>query len=67
MSPAIKHGFGHNTRGNAQCRPAKGGSTDPNIISDGYAISNTASLFGEWTGYSKVVNFTADPGQGQSA
>jgi hypothetical protein len=50
--------------------PAKGASDDPNIMSGGYAISNSSSLFGGWTvyspgfgaGYSKVVNFTATAG-----
>ena len=51
--------------------PSKGASTDPNIMSGGYAISNTSNLFGPWTiyppgfgaGYSKVVNFTTLGGE----
>ena len=50
--------------------PAPGASIDPNIMSGGYAISNSSDIFGGWTtyhpgfgaGYSKVVNFTARPG-----
>ena len=61
---------GLNHGGGAGTWPEKGASTDPNIMSGGYAISNTPSLFGGWTvsppgfgaGYSKVVNFTATGG-----
>jgi hypothetical protein len=46
--------------------PATGASTDPNIMSGGYAISNSSQLFGAWTiypagygaGYSKVRGLT---------
>jgi hypothetical protein len=31
--------------------PSKGASTDPNIMSGGYAISKTTQLFGAWTIY----------------